>query len=87
MLTIRQAFQYYYVAIFTLKPGEKKLRFRSSSSKGSKAGRGQPLALEVDLGQGLIGEAAASGKVIRAEDVTRDARYRFIEPSKIISRR
>jgi phosphoserine phosphatase RsbU/P len=75
---IQKTFKYYYVAIFTLKPGASHLRFRSSASAPRKAGRTAALALEVEVGQGLIGKAAASGDRQLASDVRADARYRFI---------
>lgn len=77
---IQKTFNYYYVAIFTLRPGEKRLRFRSSARSGRTGTQTRPLALEVDAGQGLIGSAAASGKVINVSDVGSDARYRFMKP-------
>ncbi|HET6845963.1 MAG TPA: GAF domain-containing protein, partial [Anaerolineales bacterium] len=77
---IRTTFNYYYVAIFTLRPGEERLRFRSSARSTSKGRVAEPLALDVNLGQGLIGSAAASGRVINVPDVRADPRYRFQAP-------
>ncbi len=77
---IQKTFKYYYVAIFTLQPGAKRLRFRSSARASSKERRKRPLSFEVELGVGLIGEAAASGERIVASDVRRDPRYRYIKP-------
>ncbi len=77
---IQKTFNYYYVAIFTLRPGATHLRFRSSASVAHKGGNPAALALEVKLGQGLIGEAAASGERIVAASVRADARFRYIEP-------
>ena len=77
---IQKTFKYYYVGIFTLSPGEKRLRFRSSARSRRTETRTSPLALEVDVGQGLIGGAAASGHVINVPDVRADARFRFIAP-------
>lgn len=75
---IQKTFHYYYVAIFTLKPGAAHLRFRSSASAPRKGKKKTTLALEVELGQGLIGEAAAAGQRVIASDVRADARYRYI---------
>ena len=83
---IQQTFHYYYVAIFTLRRNSTSLRFRASAmpkdpaqaGKGRKAGARQ-LPLEVEMGQGLIGEAAASGERILVDDVREDPRYRFID--------
>ncbi len=76
---IQQTFHYYYVAIFTLKPGETRLRFRASAHASRKGKDLEPLAFEVELGQGLIGEAAALGERIIAADVRKDPRYRAVE--------
>ena len=86
---IQQTFHYYYVAMFTLRSGSSSLRFRSSAmpktsrvagSKVSRKGKRKPaVALEVEIGQGLIGHAAAEGERILVEDVKKDPRYRFID--------
>ncbi|HEX5810238.1 MAG TPA: GAF domain-containing protein [Anaerolineales bacterium] len=84
---IQQTFQYYYVAIFTLRRGSSALRFRSSAMSRSAASEaapshgepGAPVALEVEMGQGLIGQAAAQGERIIVDDVQQDPRYRFID--------
>jgi phosphoserine phosphatase RsbU/P len=77
---IQQTFNYYYVAIFTLRPGEERLRFRSSARAGHSGRHSKPLALDVNVGQGLIGSAASSGQVINVPDVRSDPRYRFLAP-------
>ena len=81
---IQETFHYYYVAIFTLQPDSTSLRFRSSAMpKAPKASQKDtqttPVALEVEFGQGLIGEAAAAGERILVNDVQEDTRYRFID--------
>jgi sigma-B regulation protein RsbU (phosphoserine phosphatase) len=68
------------VAIFTLPAGSTKLRFRSSAGAVRKGKRRAPLAVEVELEQGLIGQAAASGQIVEAGDVRHDPRYRYFEP-------
>lgn len=77
---IQKTFNYYYVAIFTLQPGTSSLRFRSSATAPRKRRKKAALALEVEMGQGLIGEAAASGERIIASDVRADAHYRHFAP-------
>jgi serine phosphatase RsbU (regulator of sigma subunit)/putative methionine-R-sulfoxide reductase with GAF domain len=77
---IQNTFNYYYVAIFTLQAGAKRLRFRSSAQAVKKGSKKIPLALEVELGEGLIGEAAATGERIVAADVRKDTRFRYIKP-------
>jgi serine phosphatase RsbU (regulator of sigma subunit)/putative methionine-R-sulfoxide reductase with GAF domain len=87
---IQQTFHYYYVAIFTLGDGSTSLHFRSSAmpqvsrapgpeGKPRKSRRKPPVALNVELGQGLIGQAAAQGERIVVDDVRQDTRYRFID--------
>ena len=76
---IQQTFNLYYVAIFTLEPNSRALRFRSSAMAPRKGGKKAGVALEVASGQGLIGLAVESGDVIISDDVRTDARYRFID--------
>src|SRR5215216_3139201 len=75
---IQQTFHYYFVAFFTLREGSTSLRFRSSAMAAGTGKRKAKVALEVELGQGLIGQAAAEGERIVVEDVRQDPRYRFI---------
>ncbi len=76
---IQTTFNYYYVAIFTLDPNSNALRFRSSAVAPRKGRKKAAIALEVEIGQGLIGEAAQLGQQIISDDVHSDARYRFID--------
>ncbi len=76
---IRRTFHYYYVAIFTLQKSSTSLRFRSSAMADRKGRRKAKVALEVEVGQGLIGQAAAEGERILVPDVRKDPRYRFID--------
>lgn len=78
---IQKTFHYYYVAIFTLRENSSSLRFRASAMpKGSRKGRRRKrVAWEVELGQGLVGQAAAGGERILVPDVQKDTRYRFID--------
>ncbi|MFN8426442.1 MAG: GAF domain-containing protein [Anaerolineales bacterium] len=76
---IQQTFQYYYVAIFTLRERSTTLRFRASAMTTREEKRRAKVALEVKVGQGLIGEVAASGERIVVPDVRKDTRYRFID--------
>jgi serine phosphatase RsbU (regulator of sigma subunit)/putative methionine-R-sulfoxide reductase with GAF domain len=76
---IRQTFHYYYVAIFTLRDGSPSLRFRASAMAPRKGRRRKSrVALEVEIGQGLIGQVAAEGERILVNDVQEDPRFRFI---------
>ncbi len=76
---IQITFNYYYVAIFTLESDSKVFRFRASAVAPRKGRKKASIALEVEIGQGLIGEAALYGKQIVCDDVRADARYRFID--------
>ena len=76
---IQQTFHYYYVALFTLQDDMPSLRFRSSAGAARDGNRNGKIALDVKLGEGLIGQAAASGERVLVEDVRNDPRYRFIE--------
>lgn len=76
---IQKTFNYYYVAIFTLEPNSNALRFRSSAVAPRKGKKKASIALEVEIGQGLIGEAALHGQQIVCDDVHSDPRYRFID--------
>ncbi|MCE9644862.1 MAG: GAF domain-containing protein [Chloroflexi bacterium] len=76
---IQKTFNYYYVAIFTLEPNSNALRFRSSAVAPRKGRKKASIALEVEIGQGLIGEAALRGEQIVCDDVRADSRYRFID--------
>jgi GAF domain-containing protein len=75
---IQKTFHYYYVSIFTREPGEQKLRFRSSASAPRRGRRKAAKPLKVELGQGLIGQAAQTGERIVVDDVQSDVRFRFI---------
>ncbi|MGZ9166791.1 MAG: GAF domain-containing protein, partial [Anaerolineales bacterium] len=84
---IQETFHFYYVAIFTLQDGSTSLRFRSSAMpKGSRSRdsarrekRNSPVGVDVELGQGLIGQSAATGERILVNDVKKDTRYRSID--------
>ncbi len=76
---IQKTFNYYYVAIFTLEPNSRLLRFRASAGTPRTGKRKASLALEVELGQGLIGEAAALGEQIVCDDVRLDPRFRYLD--------
>jgi sigma-B regulation protein RsbU (phosphoserine phosphatase) len=71
---IQRTFNYYYVAIFTLEPGQDLLRFRSSAGQTHARGK----RLEAKLGEGLVGTVASTGEDVVTNDVNTDARYKFI---------
>lgn len=75
---IQKTFHYYYVSIFTCEPGDQKLRFRSSASALRNGRHKAQRSLVVELGQGLIGQAAQTGERILVDDVRADKRFRFI---------
>ena len=76
---IQLTFKYYYVGIFTLEPGQKKMTFRSSTG-GSKKHQDQAgeLVFQVELGQGLVGYVAETGQELLANDISSEKRFREI---------
>jgi sigma-B regulation protein RsbU (phosphoserine phosphatase) len=75
---IQQTFNYYYVAIFTLEPGQSRLKFRSNTGESiRKKGRKQQV-FEVELGQGMVGYAAEKGEEILSNDISQEPRFRHI---------
>lgn len=76
---IQKTFNFYYVAFFTLEPNDNALHFRASAVAPRKGKRKASIALEVEMGQGLIGEAARTGKEIVCDDVKTDSRFRYID--------
>ena len=75
---IQQTFNYYYVAIFTLEPGEPKLFFRSNTGESTRRKGRKAQVFEVELGQGIVGIAAESGEEILSNDVSCEPRFRHI---------
>jgi GAF domain-containing protein len=76
---IQKTFHYYYVAIFTLQPGEQLLRFRSSATAPRRGKKKASIAPKVELGQGFIGTVAQMGARIICDDVRTDPRFRFFD--------
>jgi serine phosphatase RsbU (regulator of sigma subunit)/putative methionine-R-sulfoxide reductase with GAF domain/anti-sigma regulatory factor (Ser/Thr protein kinase) len=77
---IQSTFKYYYVGIFTLEPGQKALAFRSSSGGATRRkGRVKELVFSVELGQGLVGQAAQTGQEILVNNVRADPRFRPLD--------
>jgi sigma-B regulation protein RsbU (phosphoserine phosphatase) len=83
---ILNTFKYYYVALFTLEPGQEILRFRASAGPLhphlDESGRSRAVSragteLHARLGQGIIGHVAQTGEEILANDVSREPRYRY----------
>ena len=78
---ILDTFQFYYVAIFTIKPNQPILEFWSSAGPGErKTQRKSSPAMKIELGQGLIGEAASTGQEIISNNVADEPRYRRLDP-------
>lgn len=76
---IQKTFNFYYVAIFTMESNSNGLHFRSSAVAPRKGKKKASIALEVETGQGLIGEAARTGETIVCDNVQSDPRFRFID--------
>lgn len=78
---ILDTFYYYYVAIFTIQPGQKQLEFQASAGPGKNTTRRKSKnAIKVELGQGLIGRAASRGEEIISNDVINEPLFRHLEP-------
>jgi sigma-B regulation protein RsbU (phosphoserine phosphatase) len=77
---IQNTFGYYYVAIFTFDPDQKRLNFRSSAGPVKRKGkhRASPV-LDVEVGQGLIGLVALTGEEIVSNDIHAEPRFKYIE--------
>jgi len=74
---ILRTFNYYYVALFTLEPGQEYLRFRSSAGplqRRSGAAQGSPV-VQVRLGEGMVGWVAQHGQEQVAPDVSCNPYY------------
>jgi sigma-B regulation protein RsbU (phosphoserine phosphatase) len=79
--SILHTFDYYYVALFTLEPGQDVLRCRASAGPTCpqpRRGEASPV-LAVQLGEGIIGHVAQAGAEILANEVGRDPRYRPVD--------
>jgi len=76
---IQKTFRFYYVSLFTVRDGSESLRFRASAIAPRKGRRKKKIVLDVEIGQGLIGRAAAEGERILVANVQKDKRYRFIK--------
>jgi phosphoserine phosphatase RsbU/P len=76
---IQKTFNFYYVAFFTLEANDNALHFRASAVAPRKGKRKAAIALEVEIGQGLIGEAAKTGTEIVCDNVQSDPRFRYID--------
>ncbi len=76
---IQETFGYYYVAIFTVEPGEDILNFRASAGgepppgSGDRRPTGEPLFIRI--GNGMIGQVTQLGQEIVANDVTQEPRF------------
>jgi len=75
---IQQTFNYYYVAIFTVEPGQSRLVFRSNTGETTRQKGKKKQIFEVELGQGMVGIAAESGREILSNNVSQDPRFRRI---------
>ncbi|MFM8322720.1 MAG: GAF domain-containing protein [Chloroflexota bacterium] len=65
---IQETFDFYYVAVFTLQPGQALLQFRASAGP-------RPVAPAVRVGEGMVGWVAQTGQELIAGDVRRQPRY------------
>lgn len=75
---IQKTFNYYYVAIFTMEPGQSRLFFRSNAGLSTRRRGRKRQMFEVEIGQGVVGFAAETGNEILSNDVSREPRFRHI---------
>jgi len=78
---IQSTFDYYYVAILTVEPGQEKLRFRASVKRKTEISSEsnnfeKAPVFELLIGEGIIGTVAQTGKEILANDVQKESLYR-----------
>lgn len=70
---IREHFGYHPVHIFTISAGDERIHFRASTASGTTLD--EVRATPLQIGQGLVGHAAATGTPILVGDVDADPRY------------
>jgi serine phosphatase RsbU (regulator of sigma subunit)/putative methionine-R-sulfoxide reductase with GAF domain/anti-sigma regulatory factor (Ser/Thr protein kinase) len=75
---IQKTFNYYYVAIFTMEPGQSRLFFRSNAGLSTRRRGRKRQMFEVEIGQGVVGIAAESGNEILSNNVSLEPRFRHI---------
>ncbi len=78
---ILNTFKYYYVAIFTVEPGETTLHFRASaiSHHTGEPLLDQPPSFSPNFGEGIVGCVAQSGTELVAENVANEPLYRLVD--------
>jgi serine phosphatase RsbU (regulator of sigma subunit)/putative methionine-R-sulfoxide reductase with GAF domain len=70
---IRERFHYHPVHIFTVEPGSHLIKFRASTAET--VFRKRTHEVNIPMGIGIVGNAAASGQPILVGDVSTDSRY------------
>ncbi|MCG8350942.1 MAG: SpoIIE family protein phosphatase [Chloroflexales bacterium] len=70
---IRERFHYHPVHIFTVEPGSHLIKFRASTAET--VFRKRTNQIDIPMGIGIVGNAAASGQPILVGDVSTDSRY------------
>ena len=74
---LRRSFDYYNVNIFLLEPDSDRLVLRAGTDRADGAGRtGEKLGLEE---RSIVGWVAKTGRVLLANDVTKESRFLFVE--------
>ncbi len=77
---ILQTFNYYFVAIFTLEPGQDVLHFRHSAGPMQADGSLPKKTVQlptIRLGQGIVGHVAQSSMELVANDVSQEPLFRY----------
>jgi GAF domain-containing protein/anti-sigma regulatory factor (Ser/Thr protein kinase) len=75
---IQKTFNYYYVAIFTVEPGQSRLFFRSNTGLSTRRRGNKRQLFDVEIGQGVVGYAAETGNELLSNDVSQEPRFRPI---------
>ena len=78
---VLRTFGYYYVALFTLEPDQKTLLCRASAGPLGPGHAERPRELSapsVELGQGIVGHVAESGRELLAGNVSIQPQYRYV---------
>ncbi|MCL4562800.1 MAG: GAF domain-containing protein [Chloroflexi bacterium] len=77
---IQDTFKFYYVGIFTLEIKQGCLRFRASAGSNAENHQHSDVPeFTICLGEGIVGQVAATGEEILAADVRLEPRYHYVD--------
>jgi len=72
---IHRSFNYPYVHLFTVHPGRRRIFYRAGSGQRSQAYEALDMNYDLDAPKGIIPWVARTGKIVLANDVTREEHY------------